>query len=615
MKKIAQLLLSGLILYSCSNNQYESNKNKRKEMETSDITDVHSYAQFDKAYTSHLYLELNADFDKKVLSGVAAHTIQNNNATEIVFDIKDLNINKIITNDEGKEVEFTIGEEDLIKGRPLTVNITPNTTRVEIHYSTNPSSEAVQWLSPQQTADKTDPFLFTQGEAILTRSWIPIQDSPGNKITYSAKITVPDSLMAVMSAKTTKNVNGTFSFEMKQPIPCYLIALAIGKLEYKSLGKRSGVYAEPSMMEACYNEFEDLEEMISAAEGLYGKYAWEQYDVIVLPPSFPFGGMENPRLTFATPTIIAGDKSLTSLIAHELAHSWSGNLATNATWDDFWLNEGFTVYFEGRIIEELYGKDYADMLAVLSYQGLLDELEELPKEDTRLKLDLEGRSPDDGMSAIAYDKGCFMLRMIEENVGREKFDNFLNAYFDNFKFKNLTTEEFLVYINKELPEVQKLNLNEWIYKPGLPANCPKIESDKLDKVEANLVNKTYLDNKASTKDWTTHEWFHFIGAIDTSWSLNDFEEADVLFNFTTSGNSEIAAAWYEQSIKAGYKTVYPELEAFLVRVGRRKFLTPLYRALLKAGDKATALSIYSKARPNYHFVSTNTMDKLLEFNN
>ncbi|MFB0997807.1 MAG: M1 family aminopeptidase, partial [Flavobacteriales bacterium] len=238
-------------------------------------------------------------------------------------------------------------------------------------------------------------------------------------------------------------------------------------------GKRSGVYAEPSMMEACYNEFEDLEEMISAAEGLYGKYAWEQYDVIVLPPSFPFGGMENPRLTFATPTIIAGDKSLTSLIAHELAHSWSGNLATNATWDDFWLNEGFTVYFEGRIIEELYGKDYADMLAVLSYQGLLDELEELPKEDTRLKLDLEGRSPDDGMSAIAYDKGCFMLRMIEENVGREKFDSFLNAYFDNFKFKNLTTEEFLVYINKELPEVQKLNLNEWIYKPGLPANCPK----------------------------------------------------------------------------------------------------------------------------------------------
>ena len=323
-------------------------------METKDINDVHSYAQFDQAYTTHLFLDLVADFDKKTLTGVAAHTIQNNNASEIVFDIKDLNIDKIITNDEGKEVKFEIGAEDKILGKPLTVQITPKTTRVEIYYSTNPTSEAVQWLSPQQTADKTDPFLFTQGEAILTRSWIPIQDSPGNKITYSARFKVPDSLTAVMSAKTTSHKNGEFEFEMNQPIPCYLIALAIGKLEYKSLGARSGVYAEPSMMEACYNEFSDLEKMIDAAEGLYGPYAWEQYDVIVLPPSFPFGGMENPRLTFATPTIIAGDKSLTSLIAHELAHSWSGNLATNATWDDFWLNEGFTVYFEGRIIEKLY---------------------------------------------------------------------------------------------------------------------------------------------------------------------------------------------------------------------------------------------------------------------
>lgn len=581
-------------------------------METKDINDVHSYAQFDQAYTTHLFLDLVADFDKKTLTGVAAHTIQNNNASEIVFDIKDLNIDKIITNDEGKEVKFEIGAEDKILGKPLTVQITPKTTRVEIYYSTNPTSEAVQWLSPQQTADKTDPFLFTQGEAILTRSWIPIQDSPGNKITYSARFKVPDSLTAVMSAKTTSHKNGEFEFEMNQPIPCYLIALAIGKLEYKSLGARSGVYAEPSMMEACYNEFSDLEKMIDAAEGLYGPYAWEQYDVIVLPPSFPFGGMENPRLTFATPTIIAGDKSLTSLIAHELAHSWSGNLATNATWDDFWLNEGFTVYFEGRIIEELYGKDYADMLSILSYNGLLAELEDLPAQDTRLKLDLEGRSPDDGMSAIAYDKGCFMLMMIEENIGREKFDQFLNSYFDHFKFKNLNTEEFLAYINEKLPEVKKLNLEEWIYKPGLPSNCPKIVSAKFDKVDANFESKIYLENPRSTNDWTTHEWLRFIGKIDTSWSITDFEQADKLFDFTNSGNSEIAAAWFEKSIRADYKIVYPQLEAFLVKVGRRKFLTPLYRAMKETGNIETARNIYAKAHPNYHFVSTNTMDALLK---
>ena len=611
MKKIILSLCVIAGMVSCDN-QYESNKNQIDKMETKDINDVHSYAQFDQAYTTHLFLDLVADFDKKTLTGVAAHTIQNNNASEIVFDIKDLNIDKIITNDEGKEVKFEIGAEDKILGKPLTVQITPKTTRVEIYYSTNPTSDAVQWLSPQQTADKTDPFLFTQGEAILTRSWIPIQDSPGNKITYSARFKVPDSLTAVMSAKTTSHKNGEFEFEMNQPIPCYLIALAIGKLEYKSLGARSGVYAEPSMMEACYNEFSDLEKMIDAAEGLYGPYAWEQYDVIVLPPSFPFGGMENPRLTFATPTIIAGDKSLTSLIAHELAHSWSGNLATNATWDDFWLNEGFTVYFEGRIIEELYGKDYADMLSILSYNGLLAELEDLPAQDTRLKLDLEGRSPDDGMSAIAYDKGCFMLMMIEENIGREKFDQFLNSYFDHFKFKNLNTEEFLAYINEKLPEVKKLNLEEWIYKPGLPSNCPKIVSAKFDKVDANFESKIYLENPRSTNDWTTHEWLRFIGKIDTSWSITDFEQADKLFDFTNSGNSEIAAAWFEKSIRADYKIVYLQLEAFLVKVGRRKFLTPLYRAMKETGNIETARNIYAKARPNYHFVSTNTMDALLK---
>ncbi len=606
-------MVAFVALNSCDN-QYESNKNQAKKMETTDVKDTHSYAQFDKAYTTHLFLDLEADFENKVLKGIAAHTIQNNNASKIIFDSKGLVIEKVVTNDEGKEVEFTLGKNDELLGQPLTVSISPKTTRVEIHYSTKPSSEAVQWLSPQQTADKTHPFLFTQGQAILTRSWIPTQDSPGNKITYSARFKVPDSLTAVMSAKTTSHKNGEFEFEMNQPIPCYLIALAIGNLEYKSLGARSGVYAEPSMMEASYKEFEDLEKMIDAAENLYGPYVWEQYDVIVLPPSFPFGGMENPRLTFATPTIIAGDKSLTSLIAHELAHSWSGNLATNSTWDDFWLNEGFTVYFEGRIVEELYGKDYADMLSLLSYQGLLAELEELPKEDTRLKLSTEGRSPDVGMTAIAYDKGCFMLKMIEENVGREKFDNFLKTYFEHFKFKNLNTEEFLTYINKELPEVQQLNLKEWIYKPGLPSNCPKIVSDKFEKVEANFASKAYLNTPESTKDWTTHEWLHFIGNIDSSWSVSDFQSADNQYNFTNSTNSEIAAAWFEKSIRANYNRVYPSLEKFLVKVGRRKFLTPLYRAMKESNNLEKARAIYFRARSNYHFVSTNTMDELLNFN-
>ena len=612
MKKIISLLAFSTLLVGCTN-QYESNNIEKNQMESHEINDVHSYADFNKAYTTHLFLDLTADFDQKTLSGIAAHTIQNNEAKEIIFDTKELNITKVVTNDKGEEVKFSLGEEDEYKGTPLTVSITPKTTRVEIHYSTNPSSEAVQWLLPQQTADKTHPFLFTQGEAILTRSWIPNQDSPGNKITYSARIKVPDSLTAVMSANTTVAKNGVFEFEMKQPIPSYLIALAIGKLEYKSLGARSGVYAEPSMMKACYQEFEELEAMIDAAENLYGPYAWEQYDVIVLPPSFPFGGMENPRLTFATPTIIAGDKSLTSLIAHELAHSWSGNLATNATWDDFWLNEGFTVYFERRIAEALYGRDYSEMLALLGFQDLTHTLADLPAEDTRLKLDLEGRSPDDGMSDIAYEKGYFMLRMIEEQVGREKFDSFLKTYFEHFKFKNLTTEVFLEYIHDELPATQTMNLKEWIYKPGLPENCPVIVSDKFSKVDDVRESKEFVQTPSLTVDWTTHEWLHFIRGIDTSWNLEAFTTADGLFDFTTSTNSEIAAAWFEKSIRANYEPAYQALEAFLVKVGRRKFLTPLYRAMIETDKKSMAKNIYKKARPNYHFVSTNTMDELLGY--
>ncbi len=612
MKKIIPLLAFSTLLVGCTN-QYESNNIEKDQMESHKVNDVHSYADFNKANTTHIFLDLVADFEQKTLSGMAAHTIQNNNASEIVFDTKELDISKVVTNDAGGEVNFSVGEEDEFKGAPLTVAITPKTTRVEIYYSTNPSSEAVQWLSPQQTADKTHPFLFTQGEAILTRSWIPNQDSPGNKITYSARIKVPDSLTAVMSANTTVAKNGVFEFEMKQPIPSYLIALAIGKLEYKSLGKRSGVYAEPSMMKACYQEFEELEAMIDAAENLYGPYAWEQYDVIVLPPSFPFGGMENPRLTFATPTIIAGDKSLTSLIAHELAHSWSGNLATNATWDDFWLNEGFTVYFERRIAEALYGRDYSEMLALLGFQDLTHTLADLPAEDTRLKLDLEGRSPDDGMSDIAYEKGYFMLRMIEENVGREKFDSFLKTYFEFFKFKNLTTEVFLEYIHDELPATQTMNLKEWIYKPGLPENCPVIVSDKFSNVDEVRESKRFVQTPSLTRDWTTHEWLHFIRGIDTSWNLEAFTTADGLFDFTNSTNAEIAAAWFEKSIRANYEPAYQALEAFLVKVGRRKFLTPLYRAMIETDKKSMAKNIYKKARPNYHFVSTNTMDELLGY--
>ena len=301
----------------------------------------------DEAVVTHLNWDANVNFELNKIQATAVLTIKTSSeAKQLILDTKDLTINSVM-NGNNETLNFVLGETQPHLGTPLIIGITPKTKNVTISYETSEKAEALQWLEPSQTTDKAFPFLFTQSQAILARSWIPIQDSPGIRFTYNAQVKVPTELLAMMSASnpTEKNESGVYNFEMKQAIPAYLMALAVGDVQFSSLGQRSGVYAEPSVLAKSATEFEDLEKMISAAEELYGPYRWDRYDLIVLPSSFPFGGMENPRLTFATPTILAGDKSLTSLVAHELAHSWSGNLVTNANWNDFWLNEGFTVLF------------------------------------------------------------------------------------------------------------------------------------------------------------------------------------------------------------------------------------------------------------------------------
>jgi len=404
MRFYKSLLLSTAIV-AIFNQCQTSNEEPSTDMITND---VHTFAKPEEAVVTHLDWDAVVNFDTKMITAKASLKIKKSpDATSIVLDMKDLQIDRVTLGAEEQKVDFTIGEEKPHLGRPLTINLEEDTDVIHIYYKTSPDAEAVQWLSPVQTADKTAPFLFTQSQAILARSWVPIQDSPGIRFTYNATVQVPAGLMALMSAENPKekSADGKYSFTMKQPIPAYLLALAVGDVAYQPISDRSGVYAEPSVIEKAAYEFAELEEMIQAAEYLYGKYQWEVYDIIVLPPSFPFGGMENPRLTFATPTILAGDRSLTSLVAHELAHSWSGNLVTNATWNDFWLNEGFTVYFEQRIMEALYGREYSEMLATLSAQDLEEEAAQMIAEgngaDTNLKLALDGRNPDDGMTSIA----------------------------------------------------------------------------------------------------------------------------------------------------------------------------------------------------------------------
>lgn len=584
------------------------------------INDPHSFARTEEAAIKHLDLDVTVDFDTKTISGKASYKINNAEAEQLMLDTRGLNIERVTLGSSEEETQFELAEEVKFLGQALKVKIKPNTEIVNVYYSTNPDAAALQWLNPQQTAGKEKPFLFTQGQAILTRTWIPIQDSPGIRFTYDAKVKVPTDLMAVMSATNPqeKNETGVYEFKMEQPIPAYLMALSVGDLVFEPIGPRTGVYAEPSVIESAAYEFADMEKMLIAAEKLYGKYQWDRYDVLVLPPSFPFGGMENPRLTFATPTILAGDRSLTSLVAHELAHSWSGNLVTNATWDDFWMNEGFTVYFEKRIMEALYGEDYVDMLSVLGYQDLQAEVEDLGEtsESTHLKLALKGKDPDEGMTNIAYEKGCLFLETIESKVGREKFDTFLNEYFSTHAFKTITTEAFIEYLKANLlePNAVDINIDEWVYNPGVPENATVPSSERLEKVETsiNAFLANYDPSELETEGWTTHEWLHFVRHLPENLSPEDMAKLDKQFNFTNTGNSEIAAIWFEKSIITGYKVAYPKMEEFLIKVGRRKFLTPLYKALSKTEEgKKLALEIYTKARPNYHAVSTNTLDKLL----
>lgn len=584
--------------------------------------DTHTFSNYNDVAVRHLDLDINVDFDNRKILGTASLSIENiTECDTLALDTRDLTISKV-TLDNGKETTFRLGRMQDLFGQPLIINIQPETKVVHISYSTSPNAEALQWLEPQQTSSGTYPFLFTQSQSILARTWVPCQDTPDIRMTYNASVKTNPELLALMSATnpTAKNSEGTYSFVMDKPIPAYLLALAVGDLEFRPLGENCGVYAEPAMIDKAAYEFVDTEKMIKAAESLYGPYRWGRYDMLVLPPSFPFGGMENPRLTFLTPTIIAGDRSLVSLVAHELAHSWSGNLVTNATWDDFWLNEGFTTYSEYRIMEKLYGADYAQMIAQLGYQDLLRTLERLGYDnpDTRLALDLTGRHPDETTN-VAYDKGQLFLTALEKAYGRDKFDAFLQKYINTFAFKTMTSEHFLKFLEKNLIKDtesthQAVRVYEWVYDPGLPDNCPVPDSPEFRKVDGqrqDFINGKPA-NELNTDGWTTHHWIHFLRAIPHNLNHESLTDLDKTYNLTASGNSEILFAWFTRALDLDYKPVLPALEKFLLHVGRAKFVVPLYTALARTEDgRILAKDIYKKARPLYHPVTYNVVDKVI----
>jgi len=614
LKAMLSVFLISLISTILSCSEKKEVEDKVVPARPNNRVDLHSHANLDEVKTKHLHLDLDVNFENNTIYGIARHSIEQLKETDsAIFDIKYLDIQKVtVGKEKEKETDYVIGQHDPILGAPLLVAIDSSVQFINIYYKTTDKTEALDWLAPELTEGKKYPFMYSQGQAVLTRSWIPLQDSPSNRITYSANVKVPNEFLAVMSANNPieKNEKGEYHFEMKQPIPSYLIAIAIGNLEYKSLGENCGIYAEPELIEAAAHEFEDLAKMIDAAESIYGTYQWDQYDLLLLPYSFPFGGMENPRLTFLNPTLVAGDQSLVSVIAHELAHSWSGNLVTNASWEDIWLNEGFTVYFENRIMEKLYGQDVAAIHQVIEFEELQRSLKKLDDEDTKLKLDLFQRNPDEGLTDIAYIKGAFFLRTLEELVGRPTFDQFIKNYFNDFSFKTLKTEEFIAYLDKHLLKKKDLKFNtaEWIYSSGIPKNCIEVKSERLDKIQdfaKKLDQPKVLSKfkKIKREDRTTQEWISFIRHLPADITPKEMKAIDKQLSFKDCGNSEIMFEWYLLSINRGYTLVRPSMEKFLNRTGRLKYIEPLYESLFHSryeSDKTFALKLFDKSKKNYH---------------
>jgi aminopeptidase N len=586
--------------------------------------DKSSYARPAEARVTHVALDLNADFEAQRLAGTATLDLQAApGAREIVLDAKGLAV-RSVTDASGRALPFSFGANDAALGAPLTVTLN-GARRIRIDYLSAPQAEALQWLAPAQTAGKRHPFLFSQGQAILNRSWIPTQDSPGIRQTWEARITVPEPLSAVMSgerltAKGEKAGRGrrAFRFRMDKPVAPYLIALAAGDLEFRKLGARSGVYAEPATVGRAARELVDTERMIDTAEALYGPYRWGRYDMIVLPPAFPYGGMENPTLTFLTPTFIAGDRSLVGLVAHELAHSWSGNLVTNAVWEDSWLNEGFTSYFENRIMEALYGTGRAGQEAALSWADMEASLKELgpTAPGTRLH-DPSGADS----SGIVYDKGATFLRTIERIAGRERFDAWLRSYFDRHAFQPMTSARFLADLRANLIRgdrglEERLMLDQWVYQPGLPANAARPDPNAFARIDTALAAfaKGGSASALPYPDWTTAERLRFLNGLPRELPQARLAELDRALGLNESGNSETLFAWLQLALANRYEPAVPAAERFLMAMGRRKFVAPLFETLMGEGDwgRPIARRIYEKARPSYHSVTTARVDKVMK---
>lgn len=587
--------------------------------------DPHSNSRPEEISTKSVALDLNVNFETKIISGSVTFDLQNKTgARRFYLDTKDLIIESVTASPGNVELKYELGASDPVKGEALIIYLpNPKQNRyVTVNYQTKSSAAGLNWMNPEQTISKK-PFLFSLSAPIFSRTWMPCLDTPSVRSPYRAKIKTRKDLLAVMSAKnpSNKSPQGIYEFEMPEPVPAYLIALAVGDLEFRKLGPRSGVYAEPGIVDAAAKEFVDSEKILKATEKMFGPFLWERADLLILPYSFAYGGMENPRLTFLNAATVVGDRSMVNIVAHEYAHYWSGNLVLPSNWNHFWLNEGVTSYAEVRILESVYGKSTSQQMLnrnMGELQKVIADLKDHP-DDTHLKLNLAGRDPDDGINDIAYQKGAMFLRMIEQIVGRNKFDKFLQSYFKKFKFQSITSDDFVNFLNQTLlandPSLaKKLQVNDWVYGSGIPSNAPSVESDRVDHIE-NIAKlwKQGVDAKSlDVIKWSAFDWQNFLDILGNEVPASKMIELDKVFQLSQKPNPEVRYRWLKLVIQNKYSEGYPLLKDFLSTIGRGKYVKPLYKMMSQTPEGLKmGREIFAIAKNGYHPVVQNACEKML----
>ncbi len=577
--------------------------------------DPHSYFDTDHARIETLDWKARVDFPAKTLDCQATLRFADAPRGVVDLDTRDLDVESV-ENERGEPLPFELGAPDKVLGARLRVQLTGPVRSLTVRYRTSAASSALQWLEPAQTAGGRQPFLFSQCQAVHARSIVPLQDTPSVRIKYRAELTLPRPLKALMAAgfvsREEEGSRAVETFELPQPIPPYLIALAVGDLASKELGPRSRVWAEPALLEKAAWEFAGVDGMVRAAEALFGPYDWDRFDILAMPPSFPYGGMENPRLTFITPTVIAGDRSLVSVIAHELAHSWTGNLVTNASAEHFWLNEGWTVFAERKILAALEGPELAALHAALGRRSLdraLEQFKERPQL-TALRTHLAGVDPDEVFSVVPYEKGYLFLRALEDAVGEAAFARFVQQYVSGFRFQSLTTERFCAFVEEKLPgALAKVDAKAWLDAPGVPASAPAPRSARLDALLAQLGA---VPTREQAAGWSPLEWQLYLESQRSPAPRQTLEQLEQQFELSSSGNHEILVAWLALAVASGFEPAVPKAEEVLRRVGRMKYLRPLYSALAGSPQtKARARALFSECAECYHPIARQVVEGIL----